>query len=525
MSMEMIINSEKTYLGIELGSTRIKAVLTDENFDILANGNYEWENRHENGYWTYSLDDIHTGLRGAYSALKSDVFDKYGVTLTRLGALGISAMMHGYLAFDKDFNLLVPFRTWRNTTTKEASEKLTELFEFNIPQRWSIAHLYQAILNNEPHVSDICHITTLSGYIHYLLTGRFEVGVGDASGIFPVDGINYDEKMLCAFDNLIKDREYPWKISDILPKVRMAGDKGAFLTKEGAEFLDSKLQSGIPVCPPEGDAGTGMVATNSLSARTGNVSAGTSVFSMIVLEKPLNGYYPQIDVVTTPEGLPVAMVHCNNCSGELDTWINIFDEFAELFGYDIKKAELYNKLYIHALTGNCEGISSYNYLSGEHISGVKEGMPMTFRNSNVKMSLADFMKSQLFSSVATLRMGMDILMQNENIAIDYLFAHGGLFKVEGVAQSILSDALKTPVSVMKTSGEGGAWGMAILAGYMMRKDDINLANWLREKVFWGKAVSEVLPTEKGSAEFDKYMDNYKKGLCVIKKYQEERSDV
>jgi len=516
----------KTYLGMELGSTRIKAVLTDESFNIFASGNHEWQNRYENGYWTYTLDDIHNGVKEAYSNLKRNVYDKYGVSFTTTGAIGISAMMHGYLVFDKDYNLLTPFRTWRNTTTEEAAQKLSEVFEFNIPQRWSIAHLYQAILDNEPHVSRISHITTLAGYIHYLLTGRFEVGIGDASGIFPVIGNEYNAKMLDSFDLLVKEKSYPWKIRDILPNIRRAGEKGAYLTQDGVKVLDSeaKLVQGIPVCPPEGDAGTGMVATNSVLPKTGNVSAGTSAFAMLVLEKSLNRFYSQIDIVSTPDGSPVAMVHCNNCCGELDTWVNIFEEFSKLFGCDINKSELYSKLYNHALTTECTEMVSYNYLSGEHITGIKEGMPMFYRNPETKLSLAGFIKSQLFSSIATLKLGMDILMENEVANADDFFAHGGLFKVTGVAQQILADALEVPVSVMDTLGEGGAWGAAILAGYMMNKNDVKLGDWLAANVFSGKSIYKLSPCHKGTLEFKEYMKNYVKGLCMIRKMQEENND-
>ncbi len=516
------IESGKTYLGIELGSTRIKASFIDDTYAPIASGSFDWENSFEDGYWTYSLDSVHEGVKKCFKSLCENVFTNYGVELKNIGAIGVSAMMHGYLAFDKDDNLLVPFRTWRNTTTKDASDKLTEAFNFNIPQRWSIAHLYQAILNDEPRVAEIAHITTLAGYIHYLLTGKHEVGIGDASGIFPISGKDYDAEMLEKFSTLIQDKGYAWDIKDILPTVKNAGEKGSYLTEEGAAFLDlsGKLQSQIPVCPPEGDAGTGMVATNSVSPKTGNVSAGTSVFAMLVLENQLKNLYPQIDMVTTPDGFPVAMVHCNNCCNELDAWVNIFGEFASLMGYDTDKSTLYEKLYRNALTGESKGILAYNYLSGEHVTEIEHGRPMYFRLPESKMSLAGFMKAQLYSSIATLTMGMDILFGKEKVSADKFLAHGGLFKVSGVAQQMLANALKTPVSVMETAGEGGAWGMALLSAYMMNESGKSLGDWLSSDVFAGMKVSDLAPEENGVNEFEEYIKNYKNGLSVQKKSEE-----
>lgn len=517
------IRNGQTYLGIELGSTRIKAVLTDNEFHCIAIGTYNWENKLEDGYWTYSSDDIHKGLQGCFADLAEDVADKYGVELNCIGAMGISGMMHGYLAFDKNDNLLVPFRTWRNTMTERAANELTELFKFNIPQRWSIAHLYQAILNEEPHVPEIAHITTLSGYIHFLLTGRRELGIGEASGMFPVDNNGYDGCMLEKFDKLIADRLYQWNINNILPEVRKAGDKGAYLTEEGAKFLDptGKLKAGIPICPPEGDAGTGMVATNALVPGTGNVSAGTSIFAMLVLEKELENLHKEIDVVATPDGAPVAMVHCNNCCGELDTWVKIFGEFASLAGITIEKSSLYELLYNNTTLANadCGGITAFNYLSGEHVTGIEKGRPMYFRSAEGNMSLANFIQAQLYSSMATLALGMEILMEEEKVCIKKIQAHGGLFKVKEIAQRILANALQTCVCVSETAGEGGAWGMALLAAYMMDGDDYSLGDWLSEKVFAEMQSIDVEPDENGVAGFKKYLNRYRTAIEAEKKLE------
>lgn len=503
-----------TFLGIELGSTRIKASLTDDTYTPVASGSFEWENSYENGYWTYSLHSIHTGVRECFKNLCDNVLKDYGTKLETVGAIGISAMMHGYLPFDKNGNLLTPFRTWRNTTTSQAAAELTELFEFNIPQRWSIAHLYQAVLNNEEHVKDIASITTLAGYVYYLLTGRRETGIGDASGIFPVSGNNYNEQMLDKFDAIIKDKKLEWSIRDILPNVRVAGESGAYLTPKGAEFLDptGNLKKNIPVCPPEGDAGTGMVATNAILPGTGNISAGTSVFSMLVTDKPLKHIYPQIDIVSTPAGLPVAMVHCNNCSGELDTWINIFTEFSHLINSSADKNDVYEILYNHAITSTGSKTIAYNYLSGEHITNISNGRPMYFRMPECKMTLADFIKAQLYSSFATLSLGMDILFKKENACATRFSVHGGLFKVKAVAQQILANALETPVSVIETSGEGGAWGAALLAAYMAEKTDIPLGDWLETRVFCNIKAETAMPAKEQVRDFRDYMRLYTAGL-------------
>lgn len=516
MTVQEKIRQGKTFLGIELGSTRIKACLIDETFSPIAGGSHGWENRLENGYWTYSLEDIHGGVQSCYADLKRDVREKYGVVLETVGTMGISAMMHGYMAFDKEDSLLVPFRTWRNTTTEKAAAELTELFGFNIPQRWSIAHLYQAVLNKEEHVPQIAHITTLAGYIHFLLTGRRVVGIGEASGMFPIDGGGYDKTMLDKFCGLVPDMN----ISEILPEVLSAGENAGTLTEAGAKFLDPEgdLKAGVPLCPPEGDAGTGMVATNAVLPKTGNISAGTSVFSMLVLEKPMTGVYPEIDVVTTPVGAPVAMVHCNNCCSELDAWVNIFEEFSILSGRHADKSALYEMLYRNALKGDadCGGIAAYSFLSGEPVAGAAEGSPMYFRAPDSKMSLANFFRAELYSAFAALKMGMDILFEKEKVSAEQFTGHGGIFKVQGVAQQLLADGLNTPVSVMKTAGEGGAWGMALLAAYTVCKGEKNLADWLDENVFAGMEKSAAVPQRDGVTGFAKYMERYKSGLKFYK---------
>ena len=517
----LLIKEGKTYLGIELGSTRIKAVLIDGEGTPLASGSYEWENQYINGIWTYSLDEVWKGIQGCYQELQKDVEKQYGVTITRVGAMGFSAMMHGYLAFDKEDRLLVPFRTWRNTITEEAASKLTEEFQYNIPQRWSIAHLYQAVLNKEEHVKEIAFFTTLAGYVHYKLTGKKVLGVGDASGMFPVDinTGNYDQNMIDRFDCLVSKEGYPWKLKDILPEILTAGEEAGTLTKEGAALLDvsGNLQAGISVCPPEGDAGTGMAATNSVAVRTGNVSAGTSVFAMIVLEKELTKVYPQIDLVTTPDGALVAMVHCNNCTSDLNAWVNLFDEFAESIGTKLDKNELFSTLYNKALEGDadCGGLISYNYFSGEPVTGFAEGAPLFVRRAEDKFNLANFMRVHLYSSLAALKAGLDLLFKEEAVEVDEMFGHGGLFKTKGVGQRIAAAAMNTPVSVMETAGEGGAWGIALLAAYMNEKDqNEKLGDYLNRRIFAGQAGNKMEPDEKDVAGFDQFMERYLKGLPI-----------
>ncbi|MGN0585919.1 MAG: xylulokinase [Oscillospiraceae bacterium] len=512
------IRNGQTRLGIELGSTRIKAVLTDDTFTPIASGSFDWENRFENGCWTYSLDDIHNGIRGCYASLAADVESRYGTELEHIGAMGVSAMMHGYMAFDRSGQLLVPFRTWRNTMTSRAAAELTALLGFNIPQRWSCAHLYQAVLNGEEHTKNIHHINTLAGYIHELLTGVRAVGTGEASGIFPVSGESYDKDMLKKYSATLASHGFTADISEVFPKAVTAGTPCGALTTEGAAFLDptGKLKAGVPFCPPEGDAGTGMAASNAVRPQTGNISAGTSIFAMLVLDKPLKGVYPEIDAVTTPDGAPVAMVHCNNCCSEIDVWVKIIGEFAELTGHPMDKSALYETLYRNALNGSpdCGGVTAYNYLSGEPVTGVESGRPMYFRTPDSKMSLANFFRAQLYSTMAALKHGMDILFKNESAAAAQFTGHGGLFKVKGAAQQLMADALKSPVAVMTTAGEGGAWGMSLLASYMLDGGGKSLADWLDEKVFADMERYVLTPDKDGSEGFDKFMERYISGLAA-----------
>ena len=515
------IISGKAVLGIEFGSTRIKAVLVDENNTPIASGAHDWENRLENGIWTYTLEDIWTGLQDCYKKMTEDVQKQYGVAVEKLGAIGFSAMMHGYLAFDRAGELLVPFRTWRNTITQEASEALTEAFQFHIPQRWSIAHLYQAILNGEAHVPDVDFITTLDGYIHWQLTGEKVLGVGSASGMFPIDSDtkDYYASMIRKFDGLVAPKGFPWKVADLLPKVLVAGDNAGTLTAEGAKKLDptGMLQAGCPLCPPEGDAGTGMAATNSVKQRTGNVSAGTSVFAMIVLEKALEKVHEEIDMVTTPSGDAVAMVHCNNCTSDLNAWVNIFKEFAESFGMDVDMDQLFGTLYHKALEGDkdCGGLLAYNYFSGEHITGFEEGRPMFVRTPDSRFNLANFMRANLYTSLGALKVGLDILMKEEKVAVDRITGHGGLFKTKGVGQSILAGAMDATVSVMKTAGEGGAWGIALLASYMIQKDaGETLEDYLQQKVFGGDEGEKMDPNPEDVKGFDEFICRYRAGFPI-----------
>ncbi|MBD5117034.1 MAG: ATPase [Ruminococcaceae bacterium] len=515
------IKNGKTYLGIEFGSTRIKAVLIDGTYTPVATGSHQWTNRLENGYWIYTLEDIHKGLQSCYADIKKDVKEKYGVTLTDIGAIGISGMMHGYMPFNDSDALLTPFRTWRNATTEHSADALTELFGFNIPQRWSIAHLYQAILDGEAHVSEISYITTLAVYIHYRLTGVFAAGVGEASGMFPTSGIGYNREMLEKFRQLTAKNGYKWDIEEILPKVMNAGEQCGTLTESGALLLDpdGDLKAGIPFCPPEGDAGTGMVATDSVLPKTGNISGGTSIFSMLVLEKPLKGVYKEIDVVATPDGSDVAMVHCNNCCSELDAWVNVFYEFAELIGKPVDKGELYGILYNNAMRGDisCGGVTAYNFLSGEPVAGVEKGKPMYFRAPDGEFNLSNFFRAELMSSVAALKMGTDILFEKENVKAERFAAHGGLFKVEGAADKLTADAMNVPLTVMTTAGEGGAWGMALLAAYMRDKGESSLSDFLSERVFKEMEKRTVYPDNEGVQGFNEYMTRFKAGLEAQKK--------
>ncbi len=520
MEAKQIISEGKTILGIEFGSTRIKAVLIDEKGMPLASGSHEWENQYVDGIWTYDLDNVWKGLQDCYQDLLSDVKKQYDVEITKIGSIGFSAMMHGYLAFDKNDNLLVPFRTWRNTITEEAANKLTQEFNYNIPQRWSISHLYQAILNKEDHVKDIAFFTTLAGYVHYALTGEKVLGVGDASGMFPIDikEGNYDQTMIKKFNSLVEKESFSWELADILPKVLMAGEKAGVLTTAGAKLLDvsGKLEAGIPLCPPEGDAGTGMTATNSVGVRTGNVSAGTSIFAMIVLEKELSKVYPEVDLVTTPDGALVGMVHCNNCTSDLNAWVNIFDEFAESIGAKVDKNTLFSVLYNKALEGDvdCGGLVSYNYFSGEPVTGFDEGAPLFARKADNKFNLANFMRVHLYSSLATLKIGLDLLYQ-EDVRVDRMLGHGGLFKTKGVGQKIAAAAMNTSVSVMETAGEGGAWGIALLAAYMSNKEENEtLQEYLDNKIFAGQMGSNMEPDVKDVEGFNQFIERYKAGLTI-----------
>lgn len=515
-----LISAGKAVLGIELGSTRIKAVLIDEAHTPIASGSHEWENRLENGVWTYSLTDVWEGLKDCYRDLQEDVKKQYGVELTKLGAIGISAMMHGYMAFDENGELLAPFRTWRNTLAGKAAAELTDLFQFNIPERWSISHLYHSILNREEHVANISYLTTLAGYIHWKLTGKKVLGVGDASGMFPIDSekMTYRQDLAEKFDKHVAGYGYSWKLLDILPQVQAAGEDAGILTEEGAKLLDpsGKLQAGAPMCPPEGDAGTGMTATNSVAKRTGNVSAGTSIFVMAVLEKGLSRLHREIDMVTTPDGSPVAMVHANNCTSDLNAWVGLFREFAQAAGAEMDTNRLFGILYNKALEGDpdCGGLLSYGYFSGEFITGMEEGRPLFVRKPDDHFNLANFMRSHLFTALGAIKIGMDIL-EEEKVELDSLLGHGGLFKTKGVGQRIMAAAMNTPVSVMETAGEGGPWGVALLAAYRKNKaEGETLPEYLNQRVFADAKGTSMDPDAADVAGFEEFMKRYKAGLAV-----------
>lgn len=507
------IESGKTVLGIELGSTRIKAVLIDAAHRPIAAGSHAWESRLEHGIWTYPLEEVWDGIRACYARLAAQVCERYGAALTKIGAIGFSGMMHGYLAFDKSGNLLTPFRTWRNTITGQAAEALTSLFSFNIPQRWSIAHLHQAMLNREEHVKDVAHLTTLAGYVHWQLTGQKVLGVGDASGMFPIEDNAYSRPMLAKFQQKADEMGYTWKIEDLLPTVLTAGEAAGVLTEAGARLIDPSgtLLAGVPLCPPEGDAGTGMAATNSVAIHTGNVSAGTSIFSMVVLDKPLHAVYPEIDMVTTPAGQPVAMVHCNTCTSDLDAWVGLFSELLSAFGHDPDKAVLYDLLYQKALKADsdCGSIVSFNYYSGEPVAGAAEGCPLLARRPDGRLTLANFMRAQLFSAMAALRIGMDILFEKEHVRLDRLTGHGGFFKTKGVGQRMMASAMGVPVSVLETAGEGGAWGIALLASYLLyRTEGETLEDYLAGKVFGADAGESLAPDDGLRCSFEQFMARY-----------------
>ena len=503
---------EKTYLGVEFGSTRIKAVAIDEKHNPVSSGDYTWASTYENGIWTYDLNEVWTGLKTALSGIENR---------KSIAAMGISGMMHGYPAFDKEWNLLTPFRTWQNTITSQAAAELTELFDFNIPQRWSIAHLYQAILNGEEHVPQIAHITTLAGYVHYMLTGVNSIGIGEASGMFPIDSekLCYDEVMLAKFDALVASRDLPWKLADILPKVLLAGENAGHLTESGTDLLDGLLLPGIPFAPAEGDAGTGMTATNAVAPRTGNVSAGTSIFSMVVLEHPLEKVYEEIDLVTTPTGKPVAMVHCNNCTNDSNAWVSVLKETANLFGADPSNGEVYTKLYQKALEGDpdCGGILVCNYMAGEGVTHLDGGRPMVVRKPDSKFTLANFFRATLYSTMSTLKIGMDILAE-ERVAIDSLTGHGGLFKTPVVGQKFMAAACNAPVTCMETAGEGGPYGMALLAAYMANKaEGETLEEYLNAHVFADAKGTTLAPEQADVDGFNTYIKQYKQLLEVERK--------
>ncbi|MBO5088190.1 MAG: FGGY-family carbohydrate kinase [Lachnospiraceae bacterium] len=521
MSQKDWIINGKTALGIELGSTRIKAVLVGEDGTPLASGSHTWENRYENGVWTYTLEDIWEGLRSSVASLMLDVKKVYDIQLNTIGSIGFSAMMHGYMAFDEKGELLVPFRTWRNTITEQAADILTERFAFNIPQRWSISHLYQAMLNKEEHLSQLNYMTTLAGYIHWQLTGEKVLGIGDASGMFPIDSAtkDYDKEMVESFDKLVEENEYSWRLKDILPKVLVAGENAGRLTEEGAKLLDpcGTIKAGVPVCPPEGDAGTGMTATNSVAVRTGNVSAGTSVFAMIVLEKPLESVHKEIDIVTNPMGDDVAMVHCNNCTSDINAWANIFAEFSNAMGMSVDMNQIYTTMFESALKGSpdCGGLVGYNYFSGEPVTGFSEGRPLFVRTANSMFTFTNFMRLQLYSAVGALKYGLDILLNEEKVPIDKMYGHGGFFKTKIVGQKIMAAAMHAPVSVMETAGEGGAWGIAVLALYAAnKKDEQSLPDYLNTVIFKQDAGVTVEPDEADTMGFDEYMKRYVDAFSV-----------
>lgn len=516
-----LIESGKIYMGMELGSTRIKAVLIDLEGQVLETGGYDWENQLEDGIWTYELAEVWKGIRECYQDLRKRVRERYNTSLKLIKAIGISGMMHGYLPFDKEGNQLAPFRTWRNNITSKAARELTDLFGYNIPQRWSIAHLYHSVIQNEEHVSRIDYLTTLAGYVHWKLTGKRIMGVGEASGMFPIDmeTKDFNSEMLDKFDNLVKNRHYPWKIREILPEVLVAGECAGYLTEEGANLLDvsGELQAGCPLCPPEGDAGTGMVATNSVAEKTGNVSAGTSAFAMVVLEKELTRVYEELDMVTTPSGSLVAMAHSNNCTTDINTWMSLFDECLKAFGMEVTKDQLYSTLLEQALQGDpdCGNLLSYCFHSGEHVVGLSEGCPLFVHPTKSNFNLPNFIRTHLYTCFGAMKIGMDILIKKEKVQIEKILAHGGLFKTKRVAQRMLSAVVGVPVEVVEHSGEGGAWGMALLAAYMMAcEEPLSLENYLSDHIF-AKSQTEILLADCEEMQgYEKFMRNYRDGLVI-----------
>jgi sugar (pentulose or hexulose) kinase len=520
-AVKTLIQEGKTALGIELGSTRIKGVLVDYAGNVLAVGFHDWQNSFVGGVWTYGLDEIHAGIRDCYASVRKEVEDRYGVRPTTYGAIGVSAMMHGYMALNKKGEQIAPFQTWRNTNTQKAADELTDLLGFNIPLRWSVAHLYQRVLDGEDHVKDLDAVYTLAAYIHMKLTGERVIGIGDAAGMFPIDSQthDYDQGMVDKFDRLMEPYGFGWKLRGLFPKVLVAGDQAGTLTPEGAAFLDETgaLKPGIPFCPPEGDAGTGMVATNAVAPRTGNVSAGTSTFAMLVLEKPLSKLYREIDMVTTPTGFPCAMSHANNGTSDLNAWVGIFKEFSELMGYETNMGDLFGKLYTNSLKGDpdCGGLLSYGYYSGENVTFINEGRLAFLRTANSRFNLANFMKVNLYTSLGAVKIGLDILMKDEGVRVERITGHGGLFKTKGVAQRYLAAAVGTPVTVMDTASEGGAWGIAVLAAYLAdKKDGEKLEDYLDRRIFAGLSGTTLEAEPDEIAGFETFMDRYKKGLAI-----------
>ncbi|MGO1388180.1 MAG: xylulokinase [Staphylococcus equorum] len=518
--LKKALSSEDISIGIELGSTRIKTVAIDQHLNTVASGHFEWENQFVDGYWTYSINDIWVGLQKSYSAMTTEMKEKHNLTLKQVKSIGISGMMHGYLAFDHNEDLLVPFRTWRNGNTAKAATLLSEAFQFNIPERWSIAHVYQAILDKEAHVNQIEYLTTLAGYVHWYLTGEKVVGIGEASGMFPID-VNkkaYRSDLLNTANDLFKGKGFEKSVSAILPEIKLAGESGGRLTSEGATLLDpsGNLEAGSVMCPPEGDAGTGMVATNTVAQNTGNISAGTSAFAMVVLSDALKGMYPEIDVVTTPDGSEVAMIHTNNCTSDINDWMNLFGEVLSVMGVDFSSDKLYGQIFERSLESddNIGGLLSYNYVSGENITDVETGYPLFVREPNYNFNLANFMKMHLYSAFSTLKIGMDLLKNNESINIDKLIAHGGIFKTKGVAQQVLSSALENKITVMDTASEGGAWGVSVLAYYTAQESQQSLATFLNEVVFLNTEEVTTEPVEQEVINFNNYVEKVKKGLPI-----------
>lgn len=514
------LKSEDISIGIELGSTRIKTVAIDQNLSTVASGHFEWENQFIDGYWTYSINDIWVGLQKSYSAMTVEIKEKYDLTLRKVKSIGVSGMMHGYLAFDQNEDLLVPFRTWRNGNTAKAATLLSEAFQFNIPERWSIAHLYQAILDNESHVNRITYLTTLAGYVHWYLTGEKVLGIGDASGMFPIDIAtkSYRKDLLEEANHIFKTKYFERSVEELLPEIKLAGESGGLLTEEGATLLDpsGNLEAGILMCPPEGDAGTGMVATNTVAQNTGNISAGTSAFAMIVLSNTLKDMYPEIDVVTTPDGSEVAMIHTNNCTSDINDWMNLFGEVLNVMGVDFSSDELYGHIFERSLSSddNIGGLLSYNYVSGENITNVHTGYPLFIREPNYQFNLANFMKMHLFSAFSTLKIGMDLLKENEYIDIDKLIAHGGIFKTKDVAQQILASAFEQPITVMETASEGGAWGISVLAYYAALDTEDSLDVFLNDSVFINTKEKTLQPVAQEVINFNNYVEKMKKGLSI-----------